>query len=123
MNIINDVLSAWQGVNKNELVTFIGIDKITKKMSWIKVESWMDNTQIHGFISDALLEKDFNSKILSDALIKHVPKYWIKKDFRDFDYLSISISLWVVVGVIIFQIIANVIMFYVIDKKSKKFYY
>jgi hypothetical protein len=91
-SIVDDVLSAWQGVNKNELVSFMGIDPTTKKVSWVKVESWQDNTKIHGTLSDAFLGKEFKASEVSATLMSIVPREWKRKRFRDFGYIKVSLS-------------------------------
>lgn len=90
MGIVTDVLTAWQGPNKNELVTFIGIDK-QGVMSWVKTESWMDNTTLHGLMEEDLLGQKYSSKVLGDACMHLIPKYWLKKDFREFEYLRVDV--------------------------------
>ena len=116
---VNDVISAWQGPNKNELVTFMGIDKDTKKISWVKIESWMDDTTINGFIVDSVLDKKFNSIILSDALKTYVPKYWHRKSFKEFDYLKIEVSPVTFVVVLVLQLVVMVIMFFAVNYNVK----
>lgn len=91
-SVVDEVLSAWQGPNKNELVVFMGIDPTTKKATWVKVESWMDNTKIHGTLADAFLGKEFSGKMASEILGRVVPLEWKRKRFRDFDYIRIELS-------------------------------
>ena len=111
-DVESDVLSAWQGVNKNELVTFIGVD--SGKASWVKVESWMDNTIIHGMISDELLGKPLSVTLFKDSLEKLVPKYWQRKRFRDFDYLQIHLGKGCFIVAAIFWIISIAVPIWVV---------
>lgn len=90
LDIVNDIMRAWQGPNKNELVTFIGLDNGVAK--WVKVESWMDNTTIHGMMADCLMNKKITGEFLSKNLLNLVPKYWKRKHFSDWDYLEITIK-------------------------------
>jgi hypothetical protein len=109
MDIANDILSAWQGPNKNELLIFIGFDKANHKASWVKVESWMDDTTINGYIVDGILNKDFDTKAYSLALQTIVPKYWKRKHFSDFDYLNVQIPASIIVTTLVLQLLSAVI--------------
>lgn len=108
MGIVNDVMSAWQGPNKNELVIFLGVNKDTKNIDLVKCESWMDNTTIYGYISDGLLNKKINAMDMGETLMVNVPKYWHKKSFKDFDYLQVEMSGWGYIFVIVMDIIGMI---------------
>ena len=115
MSIVDDIISAWEGPNKNELVVFVGVEKDSKKMSWIKVESWMDDTTINGCITDLLLNKPFVARTLSNALRETVPTKWHRKKFADFDYLELEISFWCICLAVLLEIMCAVIMIFVYD--------
>lgn len=109
MNIATEMITAWEGTNKNELVIFIGIDPDSGRVSWIKTESWMDNTELYGYLSDDLLGKVLSAKICADTLMNNVPKYWKRKHFSDFDYLRIEMPAWTILVVASIQIIGTII--------------
>lgn len=115
MSIVDDIIAAWEGPNKNELVVFVGVEKDSKKMSWIKVESWMDDTTINGCITDLLLNKPFVARTLSNALRETVPTKWHRKKFADFDYLELEISFWCICLAVLLEIMCAVIMIFVYD--------
>jgi hypothetical protein len=123
---VNDVLSAWQGTNKNELVTFIGVTG--GGVVWVKVESWMDNTTIHGMVSDQLLNQKLTSDLLVSTMDNLVPKYWHRKEFADFDYLRVEVSIGGVIFSVIGHIVVAVITFFVFlnllkeETSSNKYY-
>jgi hypothetical protein len=125
MEVVSDIMNAWQGPNKNELITFAGIDKETKKVNWVKVESWLDNTTINGYITDSILGQDFNCKLYSDTLKTVVPKYWFRKEFKDFDYLNIETPTYISVIVIVLQLITAIITIIICikNKKDSKYTY
>jgi hypothetical protein len=90
--VTNDVLSAWEGVNKNELVIFMGIEPQSTMVSWVKVESWCDNTRIHKEIETALLFSSFYGQTIAKCLRTNVPLYWHRKHFKDFNYLRVPVE-------------------------------
>lgn len=93
IDIIEDVLNAWKGPNKNELVMFIGIDD-NRKVLWSEVTSWMDDTTIHAYLRSSIVNmKEFDANVLADTLKEAIPKYWSRKEFSDFDYIKIPISM------------------------------
>jgi hypothetical protein len=103
-NVVNDVLSAWQGPNMNELVWFIGLDQ-NRKVVWSEAQSWMDNTEIHVRLQQKAFKMGtFDAEKISSALSELVPQYWKRKDFKkDFDYLDVPIGLgWYIVCIILF---------------------
>ena len=110
---VDDILTAWHNVNKNELVTFICLDG--KKVKWCEVHSWMDNTTIHASIRDALMEGDFSTKKYVNILMLEIPKHWFKKDFRDFNYLEVEISSGWKITALILVILAMVALFFLIE--------
>lgn len=90
--IVDNVLSAWKGVNKNELVIFIGEEN--NNIKWICANSWMDDTTLHSLIETNFYGKELNIKTIGEFLFNNVSKYWKRKQFADFSYLSIEIS-WI----------------------------
>jgi hypothetical protein len=117
---VDDVLNAWRGVNKNELVTFVCLDGKTVK--WCEVHSWMDDTTIHANIRDAMMSGDFSMKKYTDILRKEVPKHWFKKSFRDFDYLQIEIPWGWKLGAFILDVFLMVGLFFLVETLVEKPY-
>jgi hypothetical protein len=118
-DVVDDVLSAWRGPNKNELVTFAAFkgDEIV----WCEVHSWMDNTTIHATLRDELISGKFTAKRYSDLLLKYVPKQWRKKDFRDFDYIRVEIHWGWKVGSLLASIAGLLGLFLLIDRVISDF--
>lgn len=82
----------WQGGNKNEFVTCVGIDSTNNKVQWVKCFSWMDNSTLevqcrNTLMKDSTLNIQNYYKILSDNL-----SLWKRKEFKDFDYISTNID-------------------------------
>lgn len=91
---IENVKSAWGGPNKNELVICIG-RKSNDEIVWCDVFSWMDDTTGHAKIRQKVLEdKIFKLETFIINIRDNVNKYWIKKDFREFSYLTIESPMW-----------------------------
>lgn len=89
--VVTDVLNAWNGPNKNELVTFIGLNG--SKIVWCDVKSWMDNTTIHSKIRSQVISMDsFKPSDLANIIGVNVAKHWSRKEFADFDYIKVHIG-------------------------------
>jgi hypothetical protein len=98
-SVVTDILNAWKGPNKNELLVFVGVND--NHVRWCEVHSWMDNTTLHGLITQDVL-KGLDIQRISNNLLTLVPQYWVRKEFKDFDYLSVPISLgWYIAAVIL----------------------
>lgn len=88
------ILNAWRGPNKNELVTFVGVDG-ARKVQWCKVYSWCEDTTIHSLIRQDVNEMGiFDVNKISQIIQNRVPKYWHRRHFSDFSYIKIHISVW-----------------------------
>lgn len=94
VGIVSEVLSAWNGPNKNELAVFVGLDKDTGKVSWTDVHSWMDDTTIHARVrSDVASMGEWNVSKMAGILDAAIPEQWNRKEFADFNYIKIPISM------------------------------
>lgn len=92
MDTIETLKAAWQGPNKNELVICVGVVPSTYEVKWCDVFSWMDDTTIHAKIRQNIqASPNLNIQDLSKYLRSAIPQYWEKKNFHDFDYLSITL--------------------------------
>jgi len=91
-NGVMDVLTAWQGTNKNELVLFIGLDK-DKKVAWCDCKSWLDlgDTTINAMWRDSAMATTFNVDKIAKSLRELVPKHWSRPEAETIDYLQIDI--------------------------------
>jgi len=113
-SVVTDVLNAWQGPNKNELVFFIGLNN--KEVKWIEIHSWINNTTIHSLLVQNILQgKKLDIELLSKKSLELIPKYWERKKFEiDFEYLSVSISKgWFITSIISSVIISTLGIFIV----------
>jgi len=113
--VVDDVLSAWRGPNKNELVVFVGVDG--RQIKWVEVHSWMDDTTIHAMLRDKIMA----DKILDiNKYCKHlqdlVPKYWKRKEFAAFDYIDVEIHWGWFVGALGFSFVCCGVAFFIINR-------
>jgi hypothetical protein len=116
IDIVEDVLNAWKGPNKNELVMFVGLDS-NRNVLWSEATSWMDDTTIHAYLRSSIVSMDrFDMNILSDTLKEAIPKYWKRKEFADFDYIKIPISMiWYIMNLLL-GVVSCVVATYVAER-------
>lgn len=109
-SVVETVISAWQGPNKNELVTCVGIKD--EAVVWCDVFSWMDDTTIHSLIrQDVSALPKFSVSGVVSVLKKYVPTKWKRKNFSDFSYIAVTIPklsyLWIFLGSVVVATIAG----------------
>ncbi len=110
------VRDAWQGPNKNELVTCVGVGA-DGTVVWCDVMSWMDDTTIHGLIrQDVAAGGKWSADTLAESLRKNIPAHWEKKNFHAFDYLHIATPNWLWWVAMIVSIGASFIGVVVVEK-------
>jgi hypothetical protein len=114
--IVGDILCAWEGPNKNELVTFLCVEEGIVK--WCEVHSWIDNTTIHAMLRDELTGEQFSIQKYASLLQQYIPQHWRRKKFADFDYLRVSIHAGWVIAALIISLIIAVVSFLVIENHS-----
>ncbi|RLI46823.1 hypothetical protein DRO61_08745 [Candidatus Bathyarchaeota archaeon] len=80
----------WKGGNKNEFNVCIGLSGQTIK--WCKVITWceVDILKIETEQDIGDMEK-FDAEVVVEYLGENVPKKWIRKEFEDFEYISVEI--------------------------------
>jgi hypothetical protein len=112
--VVDDVLTAWAGPNKNELVTFMSVDGT--EIRWVEVHSWMDNTMLHATLRDELIGVPFSVHRYGDMLQKFVPPLWQRKHFTPINaYLKISISPGWIWSAVIFAVLFGIASFFLIN--------
>jgi hypothetical protein len=97
----------WKGANKNEFVLCIGVSK--NKIKWTKVISWTDKQDLKVYVSRVVKEMDtLNMSAIIDTVAANVKEKFVKKDFRDFDYITIEPSDTAILITLILTIISTV---------------
>ena len=100
--------SYWQGGNKNEFVVCLGYfgDSVT----WVNAFSWCDDPKLE--IATERYFKD-NPKLDLIAYSKWLEEnlgMWKRKEFKDFDYISIPLSSGQQIALFILTILFNIII-------------
>ena len=85
--------SYWQGGNKNELVTCIGVDD-NLKVKWCNAFSWCDAPTLEVrtesfFAENPVLDLQKYSELIETCLEKGE---WQRKEFEDFQYISVDLT-------------------------------
>jgi len=112
---VSDILTAWQGPNMNELVTFVSLEG--KTIRFVEVHSWMDNTTLHATLLDELMGQPFSAHLYGQLLQKYVPKLWHRKDFTTINaYLHVDIAWGWVILALVLAIICGIGSYFVIEK-------
>ena len=108
LNIAHLQEAYWKGGNKNEFVVCIGIDDSLNvqwchPFSWTEVQELKINTR--NFVID---QKNLSLVQLSDYLYLELNEKWVRKEFKDFDYLTIEPPTWALITAFILQILFNI---------------
>lgn len=99
----------WKGGNKNEFVVTIGLDK-QNNVSWCYPFSWTDVQELKIETRNYVVEqKVLNLMNLSDFLYKELESKWIRKQFKDFSYLTVEPPLWGLIVAFLLQIVFNIV--------------
>jgi len=101
MRAAMDQEAYWKRGNKNELIVCIGIDD-QYNTQWSYVFSWTEVEILKVEVKNlALDQKVLDLPTLVERVGPLVQEKWIRKHFRDFDYLSIDPPTWAVVLVFV----------------------
>ncbi len=88
----DEMINAWEGTNKNELVTCVGLMP-DGAINWVRVYSWMDNTFIHSWLRQQITSWDkFSVEKYDRLLFQSIPEMWKRKSFAEFDYINFGLS-------------------------------
>jgi hypothetical protein len=78
----------WKGGNKNEFILCIGTDG--KQVTWAKVISWTEVDELKIRVEKTVQAMPFDLNAISDYMAKEVRAKFVRKQFKDFSYLSIE---------------------------------
>lgn len=107
-----DQQSLWMGGNKNELNIAVGLDN-ADAVQWAHVFSWSDIESLKVEAKNYIVgQSTFNLAAFADWLGPEVQKRWVKKNFHDFDYLSIDPSLWGIILAYVLSLAASLVTAY-----------
>ena len=100
----------WQGGNKNEIVICIGLDS-NEKIQWGHVFSWTEQTGVIVNIKneiESMNDVDF-SKLIG-FVRDEINLEWERKDFKEFDYITIEPSVRAIITIYLLVIFINIFL-------------
>ena len=101
----------WQGGNKNEFVVCLGVKNNT--VIWCNPFSWSDEPMLEVKTRDYFIKHpDINFKDYAEWLDTQIDKNWHRKEFNDFNYLSIELSIGWYIAILIIMLCYNVAISY-----------
>lgn len=101
-SIIEYQKSYWQGGNQNEVVLCIGYDS-NNRITWCDAFSWANEPNIEVACKMYFLtHSTFDAKEFYSYINPKINTEWQARDFNDFEYLSVdlSVSQWILIIVI-----------------------
>lgn len=102
----------WQGGNKNEFIICVGIEK-ERKVKWSKVISWTKSENLKTQVKDFIQSQDvLNLSSIADYIYSRIEKDFVRRQFKEFSYLTVEPSLGVLISVFVLTIGVNVGLFY-----------
>ena len=115
---IREVLTAWQGTNKNELIMFVGLDE-DRKVAWCEVHNWLDlgDSTVNNMWRDYVMGETFDISHVSKGLMEFVPKHWSRPQAETINYLQIDIHWGWCLSAFLSVIVITVISFFVVEYK------
>jgi len=97
----------WEGGNKNELNVCIGIDD-NNNVKWAYVFSWTEQSEVKVNIRTHIQEsKKLDLYEYVNYTKAEVLENWVRKQFKDFDYLTIEPTMKQIIWIYILTIIFN----------------
>ncbi len=85
----------WDGGNDNELVICIGMNSGSNKIEWVRPFSWSTNRRIIPEIREEIMNIGFfNPASICRVVEKSVVDHYIRKDFKEFSYLTVDPPEW-----------------------------
>lgn len=97
----------WQGGNKNEFVVCLGVKNNT--VIWCNPFSWSDEPMLEVKTRDYFIKHpDINFKDYAEWLDTQIDKNWHRKEFNDFNYLSIELSIGWYIAILLIILCYNV---------------
>lgn len=89
----------WKGGNKNEVVVCIGLDSTGKKPEWCRVFGWTKNEDLKINLRDAVVNNhpgypgdndNVDLRFIAGATMGWVEGKVVRRDFREFSYLTVD---------------------------------
>jgi hypothetical protein len=100
--------SYWKNGQKNELVVCFNIDN-DKKVTWNHVFTWSESYDLKIDIRNYFVENDSLDLVsFGKWLYPEIESKWKRKEFKDFDYLTVPVPMWAIITTFIVVLIFSV---------------
>ena len=110
IGISEEQRSYWQGGNKNEFVVCLGYDRFKDSIKWANAFSWSDDPKLEIATKRYFREHPkMDLKSYAIWLENHIGM-WHRKEFKDFDYLSIPLREGQQTGLFVLTLIICVVL-------------
>ncbi len=100
--------SYWSGGNMNEFVVCIGTDN-QRKVTWCKPISWTENERlkvdVKSFVEN---QTQLNLSSVADYLHTKIERDFKRRNFEEFDYLTVEPPFWAVILAYVLTLVINV---------------
>lgn len=98
----------WSGSNMNEFVVCVGIDN-SRNVTWCKPISWTRNEELKVKVKSFVQsQSQLNLSAIADYLHVEIDKGFERRDFKEFDYLTVEPPTWTVILTYILTILINI---------------
>jgi hypothetical protein len=95
----------WDGGNDNELVICIGLSSTSRDLQWVKPFSWTPNRKLLVDLREDIMSlKIYNIKEIQSVIDLNMDSFK-RKDFKEFDYITVEPPTWAIITTIIISIL------------------
>lgn len=106
--------SYWQGGNKNEFIVCLGYDNVKDSVIWCNAFSWCDDPKLEVATKRYFLDNPKMDLYQYAIWLENHIDMWQRKEFKDFDYLSVPLTngqqIWLLIFVILFNIVVAILL-------------
>lgn len=111
----------WSGGNMNEFIVCIGIDN-ARKVQWCHPISWTTNEElkvrVRQFVTD---QNKLNLPAVADFMQGQIANGFNRRDFKEFDYLTVEPPTWAIVLTYILTLLLNLgLSFWIITNEHEE---
>jgi hypothetical protein len=97
----------WSGANMNEFVICIGIDN-ERNVKWCKPISWTRSEMLKVNVKDFVQSQTkLDLQVVSGYLQEQVDKQFVRRSFKEFDYLTVEPPTWAVIFAYVLTLAIN----------------
>jgi len=111
----------WSGGNMNEFVVCIGTDA-SRNVKWCHSFSWTPAEKLKTDIKQYVISQDkLNLSALSDYLQSQADKQFIRRNFEEFNYLTVEPPTWAIILAYILTLCLNIgLSFWIITNEYEE---